>query len=215
MLQRASNTVLAGPVPVPSRYVEGLGYLLAKRCTDIVLGTLFLLLTSPILLVGAVIIKVSSRGPVFYFQTRAGKDGQIFWMWKLRTMRADAELETGAVWAVDNDPRVIPTCRWMRHSHVDELPQLINVLLGHMSLVGPRPERPEILAGLAAFHPATFRRLAVMPGITGLAQIRWGYDTTPERFRRKLDSDLEYIKNRSWATDMRIMLSTLPKFILG
>lgn len=194
-------------MPLARRRVEVL-----KGCTDIILGEVGLVLSLPLLLICAVIIKLSSRGPVFLRQTRVGKDGRLFEMCKLRTMYADAESQTGAVWASDNDPRVVPACRWMRHSHVDELPQLINVIRGEMSLVGPRPERPEILAELGQMHPTVRSRLAVLPGITGLAQIVCGYDTTPERFAHKLQADLNYIARRSWLLDLDILLATVPKF---
>jgi hypothetical protein len=121
---------------------------------------MLLLAALPVLLLCAVLIKLSSRGPVFYVQARVGKGGEIFNMYKLRTMRSDAEIDTGAVWAAKDDPRIIPGCRWMRHSHVDELPQLINVIKGQMSLVGPRPERPGILAELEKVYPDVRRRLS-------------------------------------------------------
>jgi lipopolysaccharide/colanic/teichoic acid biosynthesis glycosyltransferase len=158
-----------------------------------------------------VLIKLSSRGPVFYVQARVGKGGEIFNMYKLRTMRSDAEIDTGAVWAAKDDPRIIPGCRWMRHSHVDELPQLINVIKGQMSLVGPRPERPGILAELEKVYPDVRKRLTVRPGITGLSQVRNGYDTSVGSFRRKLAADLEYIEKRRWSQELRILMATVPR----
>lgn len=188
-------------------------YEVLKRGLDLVISIPAMLLFAPALLVCAVIIKLSSEGPVFYSQIRAGRHGRPFRMYKLRTMGQDAESATGAVWASDDDPRVIPACRWMRRSHMDELPQLLNVLFGDMSLVGPRPERPEIIADLEKHYPYARKRLAAVPGITGLAQVRWGYDTTPERFRRKLGADLEYIAMRNLMADFRIIVATLPKFV--
>lgn len=189
------------------RYFE-----LAKETVDIVLGTIALILALPLLIVTAAIIKLSSKGPVVFTQLRVGQDGKLFKMYKLRTMYTDAELDSGAVWAQQNDPRIIPVCRWMRRSHVDELPQIINVIKGDMSLVGPRPERPEILDELEKLYPQIRKRLAVRPGITGLAQVRNGYDTTVDAFRRKLEADLEYIDQRKWATELRIMAATFGKF---
>jgi lipopolysaccharide/colanic/teichoic acid biosynthesis glycosyltransferase len=148
---------------------------------------------------------------VFFCQTRLGKNGKPFRMFKLRTMYSSAESASGAVWAERNDPRVVPSCRWMRRSHVDELPQLINVVRGDMSLIGPRPERPEILAELEKTYPDIRRRLAVRPGITGLAQVRCGYDTSVEAFRNKLKADLEYIERRNWLTEIRILAATVTK----
>ena len=186
-----------------------------KRALDVLLGSVALILSLPLLAVCAVIIKLSSRGPVLLRQQRVGKGGSRFTLYKLRTMRAEAESGSRAVWAGDQDPRVVRTCRWMRRSHVDELLQLINVLRGEMSLVGPRPEREEILSALAGRYPHIRRRLAVRPGITGLAQIRWGYDTTPARFVRKFRADMEYIERQSVFLDLWILLATVPKFVDG
>jgi len=184
----------------------------AKEVVDVVLGGILLILAAPVLAVCAVMIKWANRGPVLYSQLRAGKGGKPFKIYKLRTMFTNAELGSGAVWAADADPRVVPVCRWMRRSHVDELPQLINVLKGDMSLVGPRPERPEILRKLKKRYPDVDKRLAVRPGITGLAQVRNGYDTDVESFRHKLKADLEYITNRCWGLEFSILFRTLGKF---
>ncbi len=183
-----------------------------KRAMDIVLGLLALILLCPLIILCGAIIKLSSKGAVFYQQIRVGKDGKLFNMYKLRTMYDGAETTTGAVWAADNDPRVVWTCRWMRRGHLDELPQLINVLKGEMSLVGPRPERPEIVGKLETIYPNIHRRLAVRPGITGLAQIRNGYDKTIESTRRKLDADIEYIHSRGLGVELKILAATFPKF---
>jgi lipopolysaccharide/colanic/teichoic acid biosynthesis glycosyltransferase len=187
-------------------------FVLAKEVVDIVLGSLALVLFLPVLLFCAALVKLTSRGPVFYCQERVGKGGRPFRMYKLRSMFVDAESACGAVWASQNDSRVVPALRWMRRSHVDELPQLINVIKGEMSLVGPRPERPEILADLETVYPEVRKRLAVKPGITGLAQVRNGYDTSIDAFRRKLESDLEYIERRRWSMELRILASTISRF---
>jgi lipopolysaccharide/colanic/teichoic acid biosynthesis glycosyltransferase len=184
----------------------------AKEVVDIALGFIALVLWLPLLIVCAAIIKASNRGPIFFTQMRAGRNGRLFRMYKLRTMVVAAESESGPKWAEEDDPRIIPACRWMRRTHVDELPQLINVIKGDMSLVGPRPERPEILAELEGIYPRVRSRLDVRPGITGLAQIRNGYDTTREAFRGKLDADLEYIDRRRWSLDLSIMWATLARF---
>jgi len=190
------------------RYFE-----LAKEVVDVLLGLIALILAMPVLGLCAAIIKLTSRGPVLFKQVRVGKDGKLFTMYKLRTMYVNAEDRTGAVWAKANDPRIIPWCRWMRRAHVDELPQLINVIKGEMSLVGPRPERPEIMAELQKVYPQVTKRLAVRPGITGLAQIRNGYDTTIEAFRRKLEADLEYIERRRWSLELKILTATMTKVV--
>ena len=185
---------------------------LAKEVVDIVLGFVALVLCLPILGLCALIIRLSSKGPVFFTQNRVGKGGKLFKMHKLRTMYVDAESASGAVWASNDDPRVVVTSRWIRRSHLDELPQLINVIRGDMSLVGPRPERPEILAELEKRYPQVRRRLSVRPGITGLAQVRNGYDTSIDAFRHKLEADLEYIERSNWSTEIRILAATLGKF---
>jgi len=184
---------------------------LSKAALDIVLGAIALVVSLPVMAVCAAIIKLASKGPALFWQTRVGKDGRCFRMCKFRTMHTDAETHTGAVWAADNDPRIIPACRWMRISHMDELPQLFHVLAGTMSLVGPRPERPEILAELERHHPNVRDRLAVKPGITGLAQVRNGYDSTIESFRHKLQADLEYIENLGLGSDLKILVLTVAK----
>ena len=198
--------IIAILVRLARRYFE-----LAKEAVDIVLGTVALILALPLLVVCAAIIKISGKGPVVFTQHRVGQNGKLFKMYKLRTMYTDAESDTGAVWACEKDPRIIPVCRWMRRSHMDELPQIINVVKGDMSLVGPRPERPEILAELKRQYPHVHKRLAVRPGITGLAQVRNGYDTSVDAFRSKLEADLEYIDQRKWATELKIMAATLGK----
>ncbi len=189
------------------RYFE-----LAKEVVDIVLGAIALLLAAPLLLLCGALIMLSDGHPVIFTQIRLGKNGRPFRMYKLRTMYKNAEAQSGAVWASKTDPRVIRLCRWMRRSHVDELPQIINVVRGDMSLVGPRPERPEIFAELEKAYPEVGRRLLVRPGITGLAQVRNGYDTSVEAFRNKLEADLEYISKQNWSTEIRIMAATLGKF---
>lgn len=185
---------------------------LTKRLMDIVLGISALVLLFPAILLCALIVRLSSKGSVIYKQVRVGKDGRLFEMYKLRTMVADAEQTSGPVWAKVDDPRVLPACRWMRRGHFDELPQIINVLKGEMSLVGPRPERPEIAAELRETFPDLNKRLAVRPGITGLAQIRNGYDETLKGVRRKLNFDIDYINSRGFGLELYILAATLPKF---
>lgn len=185
---------------------------IAKEVLDVVLASIAMILSAPLLLVCAALIKISDGGPVFFIQTRAGRGGRDFRMYKLRSMFTDAESRSGAIWAKKGDPRVMPLCRWMRRSHVDELPQLINVIKGEMSLIGPRPERPEILAKLEQTYPDVRQRLAVKPGITGLAQIRNGYDTSVEAFRDKLAADVEYIRQRCWRLELKILALTVLKF---
>jgi len=193
------------------RILEEETYHKLKRALDVVPCIAALPLVLVVLAICAIAIKLDSPGPVWFAQMRTGKGGRRFRMYKLRTMHTGAEAGTGAVWAGDNDHRIISACRWMRRSHVDELPQLLNVIMGEMSLVGPRPERPEIMVELEKAYPNVRERLAVRPGITGLAQVRNGYDTTIEAFRKKLQADLEYIERRKWSMELRILAATLTK----
>lgn len=190
----------------------GFSYRILKRMADIVLSLASLLLFSPILLIAIAQIYLRDGRPIFYRQWRVGQDGWLFEIIKLRTMRHDAERVGEAQFAEKFDPRIIPGCQWIRQSHVDELPQLWNILVGHMSLVGPRPERPEMMSVLQKDVEGMDLRLLAPPGLTGLAQIRNGYTNDVEGARRKLAWDLEYIKNRSFLGECFLLLRTLPKF---
>ena len=185
---------------------------LAKRGLDLLLASVGLVLALPAMLVCMAIVKLSNPGPSILRQTRLGKDGRRFEMLKLRTMQVNAEADSGPVLACANDRRIIPACRWMRISHMDELPQLINVLRGEMSLVGPRPERPEIAEKVSQRLPEFRHRLSVLPGITGLAQVYNGYDTNLDDFTHKLNYDLNYIRRRSMALEFWILAKTATKF---
>ena len=173
-----------------------------------------LVVFSPIMLIIAVAMKVSSRGPALYRQTRVGWQGRQFTLYKFRSMQEHAEAQTGAVWATRDDPRVTPLGRWLRRLRLDELPQFVNVLRGEMSIVGPRPERPEFVATLAEHIPFYRQRLCVRPGITGWAQINHKYGDTIEEAARKLEYDLYYIKNLSPALDLYVVLNTLKTVLL-
>jgi len=184
-----------------------------KELLDIVGGGIALVVFAPVMLLCAAMIKFSDpEGPVLYRQVRVGLNGRLFTIYKLRTMYVDAEKHGRAQRAGKDDPRVIPLCRWMRKSHVDELPQLVNILSGEMSLVGPRPERPEIFEELAKDLPDFEKRLAVKPGLTGLAQIKNGYETDLESVRRKLEFDLQYIQNMSLSLEFKLLFATISKF---
>jgi len=184
-------------------------YALIKRGMDIFLSAFGLLLVSPLLAVAAVLIRTTSPGPAFYAQERLGKNGKIFRMLKLRTMVLDAERATGPVWAKLDDPRVTPVGRLLRKTRFDEVPQLINILRGQMSLIGPRPERPEIASRLSQKVKDYPRRLAVLPGITGLAQVWNQYDETIEDVRRKVKYDLLYIRQMCLTADFGILFRTV------
>ena len=180
---------------------------LAKRAFDVLASGAALLLLAPGLALAAVLVGATSRGGVFYRQTRIGRDGRAFELWKLRTMREGAEVETGAVLAVPDDPRVTAIGRTLRAARIDEIPQLWNVLRGDMSLVGPRPERPEFAEKYAKTVSGYSLRHAARPGLTGLAQVSGEYSTEPEI---KLRYDLAYLNNWSFGLDLAILLRTLP-----
>ena len=181
----------------------------AKRLLDVVVGSCGLLLVAPLMAGIAVAVKLTSRGPVFYSQRRVGQNGQPFTLRQFRSMHVGAEAKTGAVWAMVNDPRLTPIGRWLRSARLDELPQLWNVLAGDMSLVGPRPERPEFVSDLEREITLYGRRHLVKPGITGWAQVSYPYGASVNDALQKLQYDLYYLKHMSIAFDMFIMLATL------
>lgn len=178
-----------------------------KRGFDTILAGAALVLLAPGLLLAAALVGATSPGGVFYRQTRVGRDGRLFELWKLRTMREGAEVETGAVLATPDDPRVTAIGRALRGARIDEIPQLWNVLAGDMSLVGPRPERPEFAEGFAKTVSGYGLRHAARPGLTGLAQISGEYSSEPDI---KLRYDLAYLNNWSFFLDLAILLRTLP-----
>jgi exopolysaccharide biosynthesis polyprenyl glycosylphosphotransferase len=169
----------------------------------------------PLLPFVALAIKVTSRGPVLYRQRRVGREGVTFNCYKFRTMRADAEADTGATWAQDDDPRITKVGKFLRKSRLDEIPQLWNVLKGDMSLVGPRPERPEFTEYLSREIPNYHLRHTVRPGITGWAQIRYKYASSLEDAREKLRYDLFYIKNMSMGLDLLVFLQTVKVILFS
>ena len=167
----------------------------------------------PVIVLAVVLVRLTSRGPVFYRQVRMGLRGKAFHIYKIRTMIADAEARTGPVWASENDPRVTPVGRLLRKLNWDELPQLINIVKGDMAFVGPRPERPEIAQRIIADIPEYAHRTFVKPGVTGLAQINLPADSDFESVRKKLHLDLEYIQQAGLSLDSRIIFSTIPRLV--
>jgi exopolysaccharide biosynthesis polyprenyl glycosylphosphotransferase len=186
-----------------------------KRLTDIIVSVVGLVVTAPISLLAAILIKLDSRGPILYRQERLGRDSVPFTLLKFRTMHGNAENETGPVWASDDDPRITRVGKWLRKFRIDEIPQLINVLRGEMSLVGPRPEREVFIAKLSEKIPFYAERLLVPPGITGWAQVMHPYAASVEESRRKLQYDLYYIKHMSFFLDMYIFLKTIKTILFG
>jgi len=189
--------------------------LLVQNIINLFVSVIFATLTLPVMGLIAIAVKLTSRGPVLYRQERVGKDGVLFVVYKFRSMRADAEAETGAVWASKDDPRATLVGRWLRRLRLDELPQFINVLRGEMSLVGPRPERPEFVTTLSEKIPYYRQRHCVKPGITGWAQINHKYGDTLQDTITKLEYDLYYIKNISPTLDSYIIFHTLKTIILS
>ncbi len=188
--------------------------LLAKRAIDVVGAGLGLLLLWPILLAAAIAVKLDSPGPIFFTQERVGRRGRIYRLYKLRSMRHEAESETGPAWAVPDDARMTRVGRLLRRTRLDEVPQLWNVLRGEMALVGPRPERPEFVRPLAERYPYFRLRFALPPGITGWAQIRQGYVNDVSAWEDKLALDLYYMKYRSLLMDVLILWKTLKTVFL-
>ena len=189
--------------------------LIYKRLTSMLVSILGLLLSLPLLPFVALAIKLSSPGAVFYRQKRVGRNGKVFNCYKFRTMRADAEADSGPTWADDNDPRITKVGRFLRMSRIDEIPQLWNVLKGDMSLIGPRPERPEFVEWLSREIPFYHLRSSVRPGITGWAQVRYKYGNSLEDAKEKLRYDLFYIKNVSPGLDFLILFDTTKTILFG
>jgi exopolysaccharide biosynthesis polyprenyl glycosylphosphotransferase len=197
------------PDPMPS-WEKG-----TKRIFDLVFSILILLVTAPILLVVALLIRVTSPGPAIFAQERVGRFGKPYTMYKFRTMKQNAEKETGPVWAKENDPRITPLGKWLRKTRIDELPQLLNVIKGEMSFVGPRPERAHFVEQFKKEIPLYARRLNVRPGITGWAQVKWKYDASLEDVKEKTKYDLFYVENMSLRMDFKILFNTLVTVFTG
>lgn len=188
----------------------------SKRLADIVISSIACVVLSPVVAGIAVLTKLTDlRSPVLYSQIRIGQFGRTFRIYKFRTMCEGAEDETGAVWSGRRDPRVTRLGRVLRRFRLDEIPQFFNIIRGDMSLVGPRPERPELAAELEKEIPFYSERENIMPGLTGWAQIRYGYGNSPQDAARKLEYDLYYMKHLSFALDLQILLSTLQIVIFG
>jgi exopolysaccharide biosynthesis polyprenyl glycosylphosphotransferase len=186
-----------------------------RRVFDLIIASLLLVLTLPLMLLIAILVKVDSRGPALYRQDRVGFSGRIFTLYKFRSMHQDAEADGSPTWAAVADPRVTRVGRFIRYARIDELPQLLNVLRGEMSIIGPRPERPYFVEKLAAAIPLYHTRHYIKPGITGWAQVNASYGASTEDAREKLCYDLYYIKHRGFLLDLSILLRTLRVVVLG
>ena len=189
----------------------GNGYLVFKYAIDFCLAALLLILTAPVLIISALLVRLTSRGPMVYSQVRLGRDGRPYRIYKLRSMYHLCEVQSGVQWSQIGDPRITPLGRFLRRTHLDELPQLWNILRGEMSLVGPRPERPEFIPALARSVSLYTMRMAVRPGVTGLAQVQLAADTDLESVRKKVAHDLYYVQQASLWMDTRILVATVFK----
>ncbi len=205
----------------PSWLVFGHGYdhslprRINKRAFDFAFASLILVLTSPLMLLVALAIRLESKGPILYKQVRVGIHGAKFWVFKFRSMRVDAEKDGVAQWAKRDDDRVTRVGRFIRMARLDELPQLINVLRGEMSLVGPRPERPQFVDSLNQQIRFYDMRHSVLPGLTGWAQLRYPYGASVRDAEEKLRFDLFYVKNHTFFSDLSILLQTVEVVLLG
>lgn len=200
-------------------YSDGFNYshrrLIAKRLFDLVLASLFFLFLWPFMILTAIAVKLESPGAILYHQVRVGLNGKHFRIYKFRSMRQDAEKGGKAVWAQKNDARVTKVGAFIRNTRLDELPQLYNVIVGQMSFVGPRPERPEFVSDLAQQIPFYSTRHKVKPGLMGWAQLKYPYGASVEDAKNKLQYDLYYTKNHSFLMDMLIMIQTVEIILLG
>jgi sugar transferase (PEP-CTERM system associated) len=191
----------------------GSGFLFARRVVSFLVAATVLLVTLPLIPILMLLVKLTSPGPIFFRQQRVGRQGELFTLYKFRTMRQDAEANSGAVWAGKNDPRVTAVGGILRKTRLDELPQLWNVLVGKMGFVGPRPERPEFVAWLTEKIPYYNLRHIIRPGLTGWAQVRYQYGASLEETKEKLQYDLYYIKHMSLSLDLLIMFETIKTII--
>jgi lipopolysaccharide/colanic/teichoic acid biosynthesis glycosyltransferase len=190
----------------PTNYFRG------KYLLDYLIALTLLLPGLPIMAIIICLVRLTSRGPAIYRQCRVGRKGRQFHIYKIRSMRHDAEARTGPAWTQSSDPRVTPMGHFLRKFHLDELPQLFNVLKGEMSIVGPRPERPEFVEVLSRQIPNYINRLTVLPGITGLAQLNLPPDSDLDSVRRKVILDVEYIQTAGLGLDLRLILCTALRF---
>lgn len=182
-----------------------------SRLFDVFVSLIGLIVTLPVIIIFAFLIKIEDNGPAFYKQERLGKDEKRFWVYKLRSMRMDAE-KYGMQWTDKDDPRITKVGGFIRKTRIDELPQLINILNGDMKLIGPRPERPELTEEFDQDIPGFKSRLVVKPGLTGWAQVNGGYEVTP---KEKLELDIYYIRNKNIWMDIKIILMTIRVVITG
>ncbi len=228
VLRNADGLVPSRTSGAISRVVPRSRSAVANRIVNVMIAVVAIIVLAPVFVIVALLVRLTSPGPILYTQTRVGIDrrsrralalydrrardagGSVFTIYKFRSMNVDAERVSGVVWAKPDDPRATPVGRFLRKTRLDELPQLFNVLKGDMNIVGPRPERPTIVAQLRKDISEYGLRHRAKPGITGLAQINHAYDQSLDDVRQKIRYDLEYLRRQSVAEDVRIMLKTVP-----
>jgi len=196
------------PVIIPELRCKSTWSTRSKNSLEFCVALVLFVIALPSICLATILVKLTSRGPAFYFQSRSGRFGKRYVIYKLRTMYLDSERDTGPIWSSSSDARITPLGRILRRTHFDELPQLWNVLRGEMSLVGPRPERPEFLPFLEEALPLYRMRLMLRPGLTGLAQVQLHADTDLASVRRKLAHDLYYVNASTAWLDVRVLLAT-------
>jgi len=204
---RRDSTDTAPPIKVAPTTLQRC-YAPLRRVGDFTAALTLLVITGPIMALVAILVRLTSRGPAFYSQARTGRGGRMFTIYKIRTMVDNCESLTGPRWTMPGDPRITPIGWVLRRTHLDELPQLFNIIKGEMSLIGPRPERPEFVATLERLLPGYAARHRVLPGITGLAQVQLPPDTDIESVRNKLEYDLHFVRHGGPLLDLRIVLAT-------
>jgi lipopolysaccharide/colanic/teichoic acid biosynthesis glycosyltransferase len=208
MVAQSPNSRNPGEAGAPARGGSPRSDRLQRAC-DVIVSLALSAIAVPLIAISWVLVRCTTAGPGFYYQTRVGRNGRTYRIYKVRTMYHNCEAVSGAAWSTRFDPRVTPVGRVLRRLHLDELPQLLNVLRGDMSLVGPRPERPEFVDVLSRAIPGYDQRLAVRPGVTGLAQIQLPADTDVDCVRKKLVLDQCYIQQGNFWLDVRILLGTV------
>ena len=213
LLSTRDTTRVLGPLATGSIHSPGARVL--KRSVDLFAAVVLLVIGTPICILVGWAIRLEDGGPVLFRQTRVGRNGLLFTLYKLRSMRNDAEADSGPQWAAPDDARVTRIGRWIRALRIDEIPQAWNVLVGDMSFVGPRPERPEFVGPLSVAIPGYSHRHRVRPGMTGWAQVNQPYSGTVDDVRRKLLYDLEYLQNWSLILDVLILLRTARIIMFG
>lgn len=199
------NTEKVFKTSINGRKHESIIYRMIKRLIDIVGATFGIIVAIPFIVIFGILLRIESPGPIIFKQERVGFRGRVFTIYKLRSMNNNAE-RNGAVWAEKNDPRVTKIGKFIRNTRIDELPQMFNIFKGDMTIIGPRPERPEFTLDFEKSIPGFIHRVAVKPGLTGWAQINGGYDISPSE---KLKYDMYYINNRNFMLDARILIKTI------